>query len=212
MATAQSILDSARYDLGDYQTGIMWDDTELLTYLNRMIGIMNSQLVALESELVEEEELDIDCVADQDYVDISGLNSGLYQTILRVWIDQDLIEQTSLGSIRYKRIYRSGQTAQPYYWCLKGDKIMFEVDCASAYTGLKIYYTKKQAALALTDSMPYDDRFNEVFREVMVLYAMAKKEGNVSGVSRTMTALFQKRAMEETISRTFVPRGYYIDF
>ena len=164
MATAQSILDSARYDLGDYETGIMWDDTELLNYLNRMIGIMNSQLVALESELVEEEELDIDCVADQDYVDISGLNSGLYQTILRVWIGKDLIQQTTL------------------------------------------------AALALDDSMPYDDRFNEVFREVMVLYALAKKDGNVSGVSRTMTALFQKRAMEETISRNFVPRGYYIDF
>ena len=212
MATAQSIIDSARYDLGDYETGIMWDDTELLNYLNRMIGVMNSQLVALCSELVEEEELDIDCVADQDYVDISGLNSGLYQNILQVWISQDLIEQTSLADIRYKRIYRSGQTAQPSYWCLKGDKILFEVDCASAYTTLKIYYNKKQASLALTDSMPYDDRFNEAFREVMVLYAVAKKDGNASGISSMMTALFQKRAMEEMISRNFYPRPYYIDF
>jgi hypothetical protein len=212
MATAQSIIDSARYDLGDYETGIMWDDTELLNYLNRMIGVMNSQLVALESELVEEEELDIDCVEDQAYVDISGLNSGLYQNILRVWIDQDLIEQISLTSMRYKRIFRVDQSARPYYWCLKGDLILFEQDCADSYDELKIYYNTKEAAMALDDSMPYDDRFNETFREVMVLYSMAKKDGNASGISSMMTKLFQKRAMEETISRTFIPKPYYIDF
>ena len=113
MATAQSIIDSARYDLEDYQTGIMWDSTELLNYLNRMVIVMNSELASLNSELVEGEETDINCVADQKYVDLSNLNSGLWSNVKMVWIGQDLIEQISLANMRYKRIFRSGQSAQP---------------------------------------------------------------------------------------------------
>jgi len=212
MSTAQEIIDSARYDLEDYQSGIMWDSTELLNYLNRMIGIMNSQLVALNSELVEAEELDIDCVADQNYVDLSAMNSGLWSNIRAVWLDQDLLEQTTVDSIRYKRIYREDSSQQPYYWALQNQQIMFEVDCASAYTTLRVYYNKKQVALTLTDDMPYEDMFNDTFIEMLNLYAQSKKTGNVSSMNGIMRTVFNKRAMEETVRRNFVRKSYYIDF
>lgn len=212
MATAQTIIDDARYDLEDYQSGIMWDATELLNYLNRMVIVMTSELASLDSELVEEEEIDIDCVQDQKYVDLSSLNNGLWSNVKQVWIGQDLVEQIALWSMRYKRIFRQDQSAQPYYWTVKDQQLLFEQDCAESYTNLTIYYNKKTASLALGDSMPFQDRFNETFREMLVLYAQGKKEGNPSAINGMMQSLFQKRASEETIRRNFVQKPYYIDF
>lgn len=212
MATAQDIINDARYDLEDYQTGISWDSTEMLNYLNRMIIVMNSELASLESELVEGEETDIDCVADQKYVDLSNLNSGLWSNVTAVWIGQDILEQVPLWSMRYKRMYRTDQSAQPQYWTVRREQLLFEQDCASAYTTLTIYYNQKETPLALTDDMPFQDRFNESFREMMVLYAQGKKDGNPSAINGMMQTLFMKRAMEETTRRNFIQKSYYIDF
>ena len=211
MTTPAEIIDSARYDLNDYQSGIVWDDVELLNYLNRMIGTMDGVLASLDSDLVEEVEEDIDCVADQNYVDISSLNSGLWTRLRWVWIGQDLLEQTTVAQLRYKRIFRTG-SQQPYYWALKDNQILFESDCASAYTTLVIMYSKKTATLASDGTMPYSGIFDETFREMLVLYAESKKNGSVSQINGMMSAIFMKKAMEATIERNFVPRPYTIDF
>jgi hypothetical protein len=212
MATAQDIIDSARYDVMDYQEGIMWDNAELLNYLNRMVGLLNDQLAVLNSEAVEGEETDIDCVADQNYVDLSSMNSGLWSNVKHVWIAQDLIQQISLSEMRYKRIYRPGQSSRPYYWTIREEQLLFEQDCASAYTTLVMYYNKKQAALAFGDPMPYQDRYNETFREMLSLYAQSKKDGNSTALSGLARSVFYKRAMDEVIRRDFVQKPYYIDF
>ncbi|GAG52971.1 unnamed protein product, partial [marine sediment metagenome] len=231
MATALEVINSARYDVGDYGTGVMWDNTELLNYLNRMVEVINSELVAQESELVEQEETDINCVANQKYVDLSNLNSGLWTNIIDVWIGQDLIEQISVRTMRYKRIFRNDNSAtwatstvynvgdrvennsipyiclvahtsgtfstdlaaekwetnyraaQPYYWALQNQQLMFEQACPSSYSTLKIYYNVKQPILALDDDMPFQDRFNETFRSMLVMYAEGKKDGNVGSVN-----------------------------
>jgi hypothetical protein len=177
-----------------------------------MIEVMNGQLSVLDSELVEGEEVDIDCVAAQKFVDLSNLNSGLWSNVKQVWIGQNLIEQVGLASMRYKRIYRTGQTAEPYYWTVREEQLLFEQDCAEAYTTLTIYYNKKQSSLTFGDSMPYQDRFNESFREMLSLYAQGKKDGNTSTMAQLMRNIFYKRAMEETIRREFVQKPYYIDF
>ena len=69
MATVQSIIDSARYDLVDYVDGvglgIEFDDTELLNYMNRMIGILDSNLVSLNSDLTENIDQTHETVAGQ---------------------------------------------------------------------------------------------------------------------------------------------------
>jgi hypothetical protein len=56
--------------------------------------------------------------------------------------------------------------------------------------------------------MPYNDRFNEFFREMMVLAAKAKKEGVLDPADRLFTEMFRSRAMQEEISRGFVPKPY----
>jgi len=208
--TAQNIIDSARYDLMDYVdgvgVGIEYDDVELLNYLNRLIGLMDSQLSALSSDLVEAEETSINTVASQNYVDISGLNSGLWTRIRSVWIGSSRLEQVSLNYMRYTRQFRSGE-AEPTIWALSNNYILFPQDCDAAHTDLNIYYDKKTAALALTDNMPYSDRFNEFFREMLVLLGRGRKKG-LTSIDSAITQMFKGRAMQEEIQRGFIPKPY----
>lgn len=211
MATAQDVIDSARYDLMDYDdgvgVGIAFDDTELLNYLNRMIGLMDTSLSSLNSDLVEAEEDSIDTVASQAYVDISGLNSGLWHRIRSVWIGSSMLEQVSLNYMRYTRMFRSSD-AKPTIWALWNDQILFPTGADDAHTDFNIYYDKKTATLALTDDMPYSDRFNEFLREMLVMTAKAKKEGILSRADGAFNTMFRARAMQEEISRGFIPKPY----
>jgi hypothetical protein len=78
---------------------------------------------------------------------------------------------------------------------------------------LTIFYDKKTATLALTDSMPYNDMFNEFLREMVIMCAKAKKEGILSRADSMFYNLFKMRAMQEEISRSFIPRYYnYTEF
>jgi len=211
MATAQDVIDSARYDLVDFVdgigVGIEFDDAELLNYLNRMVGLMDSTLSALQSDLVEGEELAIDTVASQDYVDISGLNSGLWNRIRSVWIGATRLEQVSLNYMRYTRQFRSND-GRPTIWALSHQRILFPQGCDSAHTDFNIYYDKKSATLALTDNMPYYDLFNEFIREMLVMTSKAKKEGILDKGDRLFTSMFRSRAMQEETARGFIPIPY----
>jgi hypothetical protein len=211
MATAQSVIDSARFDLVDFVdgvgVGIEFDDAELLNYLNRMVGLMDSQLSALHSDLVEAEETGINTVKSQDYVDISGLNSGLWNRIRSVWIGSTRLEQVSLNYMRYTRMFRSND-ARPTIWALSNQQILFPTGCDAVHTDLNIYYDKKSATLTLSSSMPYFDTFNEFFREAMVLTARAKKDSTLSRPDAFFNEMFKSRAMTEEIQRGFVPKPY----
>jgi hypothetical protein len=209
--TVQDIIDSARYDLVDFVdgigVGIEFDDEELLNYLNRMVGLMDSQLSALQSDLVEAEELDIDTVESQSYIDISALYAGLYNRIRSVWIGSTRLEQTTLNYMRYTRRYRSGD-AKPTIWALWNDQILFPSGADSAHVDVAIYYDKKSAVLTLSGSMPYNDRFNEFFREMLVMTAKAKKEGIIDRSDSLLNEMFRSRAVTEEIQRGFIPKQY----
>lgn len=216
IATAQSVINSARYDLIDYVdgvgVGIEFDDAELLNYLNRMISILDSTLSSLNSDLVEAKESDIDTVSNQAYIDISGLNSGLWSSIRSVWIGSDRLTKISLNELRYTSMFRSGVT-KPTEWTLYNQQILFPQASDDAYTNLVIYYNKKTGSLALTGSMPYFDIYNEFLREMLVLNAKAKKEGLLSKADTFFSSLFKMRVMQEEISRGFIPKEYnYTEF
>ena len=352
MATVQSIIDSARYDLVDYVDGvglgIEFDDTELLNYMNRMIGILDSNLVSLNSDLTENIDQTHETVAGQSYIDLtSSLNSGNWLDIRSVWLGSNKLEKISLGRLRYDSMFRTANET-PTTWALAGRKIYFpapatgptelmpnavdrnfsaasawtDVDLAATgsydesgdlsitagaagagdyctlavasapmtagqkyrvkydldtvveswylqdFTGaqtfgtmdtaddgttqntinfrldadltggfrivavandasgnfdnfklynfsdtLTIFYDTKTTALSLSDSMPYNDMFNEFLREMLVLCAKAKKEGIINRADGVFNSLFKQRVMQEEISRSFIPRPYnYMEF
>lgn len=142
MGTVANLIESARYDLIDYEKGLEYDDRELFVYINRMINIMDSVLGSLRSDRVHAVETEIDTVADQNYVDLTYMNNGYWDSVRYVWIGQDRKYPRTLDNILYKRKFRSG-SAEPGYWATADNRLMWEVDCDAVHTDLVIEYNKK---------------------------------------------------------------------
>jgi len=296
MKTLTNFIESARYDLTDYETGLEFDERELVDYLNRMIVLVDSTLNSIDSDLLFGNETDIDCVESQDYVDITDMNNGHVDSVQEVWIGQNLLTHVTVPDMYRKRKWYSSDGA-PAFWALEGNHILFETGSDSAYTTLEMNYKKKTRPLlqnysaaftaAVTDIcttaantfvtgdgrfqvstddtlptglsastdywmefispttfnlcttksnavgssnvditdtgtgnhtithteyMPFDGKWNNLFREMLVLHAKAKKEGQISQPDSIFQEIFRKRAFEEHIRRNFVPNPYYIDF
>ena len=143
MGTVASLIESARYDLQDYEKGLDYDDRMLYLFLNRMIGIMDSQLSALDSELVHGIEYNMNPVAYYDYMDLTSMNNGQWDMVRSVWIGTDRKQPISNELMYYKRKFRNNQTAEPEYWAIEGRRLLFEALCNSAHTDFIIHYNKK---------------------------------------------------------------------
>jgi len=213
MATAQSVIDEARYDLLDYDSGIKWKDEELLLYLNRAVRIINSELCAKNSDLVHGREASIDTVASQAYMDITSMNSGDWDSIRSVWIGQDQLEQITVDRLWYKaKFYDSSATEQPQFWALESQYIRFPVKADDDHTDVVIHYNTKQADLALTDSMPYNDMYNDVIRDALVEQAIARKGDRSERLDKKWIMMCKQAVAAETVRRSFVPKPYHLDF
>ena len=149
MTTLSSFLESARYDLVDYQEGLEFDDLELTEYLNRVILVMDSTLSRLNNDIMKGEWSDIDTVSSQDYVDITNLNNGHWSDITEVWIGSDKLEQISVDQMNYNRKFKSADE-MPYRWALEDNEILFESGADAAHTDLVIHYMKKTRPRKLT--------------------------------------------------------------
>ena len=265
MTTVASFIDSARYDLRDYQTGLEFDDTELVEYINRMGKALNSQLVALNSDLVHGTAT-LTLTANAKSIALSTLNSGNWDSIRSVWYGPNKKLQTSLDIMYYKQELNktyldSGDslvvgntyqiinrttldfttcgasantagtifvctvvgtlgtsdacslwvTGEPDYWAVEGETMLFDIITPTTMY-LICHYNTLLATMTASSNMPYSDRFNEYFRELLVMHAKAKKEGNISKVEQMYDAVFRRIALETTIRRNFVPKYYKKDF
>jgi len=302
MGTVANLIEEARYDLVDYQEGLEYDDRVLFVYVNRLISVMDSTLTSLRSDHIHGVETNLDCIAGQNYVDLTNMNNGNWDSLRHVWIGQDRKYPNSIDATYYKRKFRTGN-AEPQYWGLEGKRLLWEQD-SSAHTDLVIHYNKlhrprleswsdtftstvatdvstlatgahtfttgdgpftvsnsggalptglsaatnywlifqnddldgiklatsKMNALegtAITisatgsptntitlgdDMMPYEGAYDHSIREMMVMHARAKGEGKIGQPEAIYSAVFKKRAMEETIRRGFQEKYYSIDW
>lgn len=210
MATVATFIDGARYDLRDYLEGLEFDDTELIEYINRVVPILDSVLASLNSDLVRG-TADVTLSSAASTIAISSINSGNIQNIRSVWISTDKKEQLSADQMDYERQFIGTNTGEPDFWAIVGAYIQFERAADANYT-VRFFYNSKTATLTSSSNMPYSDLFNNTIREMLIVYARAKKEGNIGKTDLYTDALFKKHAMEITIRRNFVPKPYKLDF
>jgi hypothetical protein len=266
MGTVADFIDSARYDLRDYNTGLEFDDEELLVYINRMAKVLDSTLTALNSSFVHAQSW-LALAAGAYKIDArTNLNSGNWDSIRSVWLKDDQLQKIPVDELYYKREFNrsqmvegdslvvggvyeianrttldfttcgasantagtlftctvvgtlgsgdvaySYQTGRPQYWALEGDYIVVEYPSDAAYR-LTVYYNKTTATLTSGGNMPYSSKFDEVFREMLVMHAKAKKEGQMSPTEQTYFAAFRRVATELQIRSDFKPKYYHLDF
>lgn len=266
MTTVASFIDSARYDLRDYQTGLEFGDDELIEYINRMARALDNMLVSLNSSYVHGVSSHI--LSDPAIsIDLSSaLNSGNWDSIRSIWIENDRLEKIPLDHLYYKRKFNSNQvvegtalvvgstyeivsrttldftgcgasantagtmfvctvtgtlgasdianlwnTSQPYFWSQEGRNIVFEIANNTDHV-LTIHYNKKTGTLSESSNMPYNDQFNENFRELLVMHAKAKKEGQMSPSEQVYQSVFRQIAYAQQIRTDRIPKYYKLDF
>lgn len=211
MATYNTIIDDARYDLRDYQTGLEFDDAELLNFINRMIRILESTLTSLNSDLVQGTASLYLLIATNSLSILTALNSGNWDSIRSLWNATDKLQKVSLDDLYDIRQSASTQTGAPNYWALGGTTLQFDKTADKAYT-LTCYYNSKIGAVVAAGTTPYNGIFDDSIREMLVMHAKAKKEGKTDRAEMIYSEMFRKRAMEIEIRRAFVPKIYVLDF
>jgi len=100
--------------------------------------------------------------------------------------------------------------AQPYYWAHEGTNIIFEHTSNDDYA-LIIHFDKKNSALVSSDSMPYNNEFNEPVRQAVALIAKNRNEYDVAG-DGALYDFFMAAAMSKDLKRNFVKKKYKLDF
>jgi hypothetical protein len=213
MATIQDVIDSARYDLRDYEDGLAFDDTELVLFMNRMIRNIDSALAAVSSDLVFA-SASITLAAAANSVDVdTTLNSGKWDSIRAVWNGQTKIYKMPVQQLFYERLMIGTGTGSPWYWAMQGRTIQFDRTADQNYT-LTCWYNTTTGTVTVATTTPYSGVFDDWLREMLVLHAKGKKTQNLKGAQGDLmySELARKRVMEIVIRRNFIPKPYYIDF
>jgi len=201
MATVSTLITSARYDLND--TGITdYTDAELLDYLNRNVYFLDLSLSKHKSDFTHNTET-ATTLADGD--DSVAAPSGLIN-LRSLWIDDDLIDKKSIDYVYQRRKYISGSTGKPCYCALQNANIIFDYEADDDYTPT-IHYDKMTGDLESANNMPYQDLFNQLIRQGVVLMAKNRNEYDVSG-DAAIQDFIEQGAFQVIISRRHTPARY----
>ena len=205
MATVASVITSGRYDLRDPNI-TQYTDAELLDYLNRELTQLDKALRSINSDWVHATEDSTNLLQDADSV----VAPADLMSIRSVWFSSDQVLPKSVDDVYYKRKYISAQ-GQPDYYALEGLNIIFEREADQLYTTLVIHYNAKSTALTSGGDMPFNDRFNESLRQMMVFLAKNRQELTLV-TDAELYNFFTDAVMGEVISRSYSKRRFRTDF
>jgi hypothetical protein len=205
MATVASIITSGRYDLRD-PNKTLYEDEELLNYLNRGLNQLDRALASINSDWVHGTEEATDIALGDDYV----VAPADLMSDRSVWIGSNRLVKRSVDYIYYKRKHISAQ-GKPDDYSLEGLNIIFEREADQLYDDFVIHYNKKSTALTLVGNMPFNDRFNDPLRQIMVLLAKNREETILMADSELYN-FFLDSVMGEVVSRNYCPRRFRMDF
>lgn len=203
MATIDTIITEARYDLRDTNS-TLYTDTELYYYANRGLFQLDNVLSAMSSDYVLNED-DVTLTTGDDYAS----SPDNCMVIRSIWIGSDLLCKVAPQTLYRERKFISS-TGQPFYFAEVGTQILVDREADDDYT-LKVYSDQRTAALSSGDSMPYNDEFNGMIREMIITLAHKRNEVNVYPDTQIYN-FFMERLGGNVIRRNHVPRRSKLDF
>ena len=204
MALASTIITSARYDLRD--TGSTeYSNAELLDYLNRAQVQLYSVLHSLHSDWVHASDTSTTLLEDGNSVSVPTD----FSTVRSIWIDTDMLSKKDVDFIYYKRKHITG-AAKPVFYATEAQTFIFEHTADQDYD-LTIYYNKDSTVLESSGTMPFNSKFDQPLRQMIVLQAKSRNEYDIMGDAAIYDFLMDA-ALGNVISRNRQPKGYRLNF
>lgn len=205
MGTVATFLSDCRYDLRDF-SGQDFDDNQLISYLNRAIHNLDTELIRLKSDLT----FNSGTVTLSAAANSASVPTGC-DSIRACFYSQDEIIYMPAQLLYTRRIYVTA-SGQPDYYCHVAESIQFDRTADDDYS-ITVQYDKRSTALtATTDSMPYSDRFNQYLREALLVIANKAKKDKYVDVDAQFQAIFKRAAMREVVTRQIHRKPYTKDF
>jgi len=205
MATAASVIASARYDLRDTDSN-QYTDAELLDYLNRGLRQLDAVLSTMSSDRVYVEDTSTTLASGDNHV--AARDRCL--KVRQVWIGTSQLTPKSLNYIYYKRNIIGSTTGRPSYYAQGGENILFERTADQDYS-LKIYFDQRTDTLASGTTMPYSDEFNDPLRESIIILAKRRNEYDVN-LDAVLYDFFLDATRSIVAKRRYNQKPYYLDF
>jgi hypothetical protein len=210
MTTVAELIADTRYDLRDYNTGLEFSDEELIIFINRMVRLIDTSLMALNSDLLRD-SANLTLTSGLDELNlISDLNTGLWVSLDRIWNGTTLINRLTLDGLFYAK--QTGLTSGlPNYWALQNRKVLFDREADQDYT-LTVWYWGKTGTLVSTDDIPYYGLLDDWLREMLVVYSRGRKNDNPGRTNMLFQEFAKRQAHEIHITRSTMHKPYIIDF
>ncbi len=124
-------------------------------------------------------------------------------------IKSNEVEKDSTDSLVNSRKWVSAE-GRPNYWAWEGTNVIFDYKADQDY-GLLFHFNQKTATLSADDDMPYNDEFNEIIRQGIVLLGKESRDDS-STVKFAFEEKIRSAVMAKAMRRDHIPRRRRLRF
>jgi hypothetical protein len=194
MSTVAQIITSARYDIRD-EDATQYSDDMLLDFINRGVSVLCSGLASLSSDWVNSTSN----ISLSPAISVKALPTYFISDI-SCRIGTHYLSKKSVSEIRDMLV--TSTAGEPQYYAIKGTELIFDRVTDTSYT-LILEYNAKNATLTLASVMPFNDEFNDVLRQFIILCAKSRNEFIVVS-DAAMQDFFYDNVFAKLIARNYV--------
>jgi len=201
MTTVAEIITSARWDLRD-EDETQYSDAMLLDFLNRGLRALITTLSSLRSDWLNDD--------DNIILASSATSTALpdyFISDITVTIGTTKLTKKSISQIREEQLFSS--TGEPSHYAISGLNLHVERAADQEYT-IILEYNKGLADLVSGD-MPYNNEFNDVLRQSIILIAKSRNEYSLIG-DAALQDFFISAVMAKLVARNFIPNTHRTSF
>jgi len=195
MATAAELILSARYDVRDSDK-TQYSDAMMLDFLNRGVRGLVVVLAMAKSDWVNTTE-DLILPISTNETDLPEYFISDKSAV----IDTTYLIKKPVSTIRDMRL--SGGTGKPSSFAISKTNLIVETTVATAQT-ITLEFNQGVAALLLAADMPFNDEFNDVLRQFIVLLCKTRNEYTLVG-DAAIQDFFYQALFSKLVARNYIP-------
>ena len=201
--TAADIIVSARYDLRD-EFSTQYTDAMLLDYLNRGLRSLTAVLSLLHSDWVNTSATLTLLISSS-----SVALPALFIADLKAKIGTSELTKYSVPALR-EELALNTVAGVPTGYCIQGTNMLFDRVTDAQYS-VVLEYNAGIADLTTATTMPFNNDFNDVLRQFIILCGKSRNEYVVVS-DATMQDYFYDACYSKLVSRNNAPNLYRTDF
>lgn len=195
--TAADLITKARYELRDTNTRV-FEDAELLRYLNKSCDVIYSLLIDLESDMVLTGSENFNTVAGTETYDKAAQGFDDIWTMNQIWVDtyppmEQVEESERYDYVNQEEAGNTGGRSIPEKYYFAGDNVGLLPIPDDVYTIRLTYYPNFVPLASTSATVPFKNLFNLELVESLLIFAKNRNQRNFN-LNEALLNIFSDRA------------------